>query len=130
MTGYGQARYEDEHFSVSVEVKTLNSKFLDVAVRIPKSYSDKEIPLRNFISEKLERGKVSLMLEYSNKQEAVAKVRINEALFKEYFKNHPNEELNHGPVVDWVTDQWLKDHDLPPRDLWRAIRKLHQEGWV
>ena len=87
MTGYGQARYEDEHFSVSVEVKTLNSKFLDVAVRIPKSYSDKEIPLRNFISEKLERGKVSLMLEYSNKQEAVAKVRINEALFKEYFKN-------------------------------------------
>lgn len=86
MTGYGQARYEDEHFSVSVEVKTLNSKFLDVAVRIPKSYNDKEIPVRNMISEKLERGKVSLMLEYSNKKEAIPKVRINETLFKEYYE--------------------------------------------
>ena len=86
MTGYGQARFEDENFSVSVEVKTLNSKFLDVGVRIPKSYSDKEIPVRNLISEKLERGKVSLLLEYSNKKEAVSKVRINEELFKMYFE--------------------------------------------
>ena len=46
----------------------------------------------------------------------------------EYFKNHPNEELKHGPVVDWVTHQWMKSHKEPPRDPWRAIRKLHQEG--
>ena len=86
MTGYGQARFEDETFSVSVEVKTLNSKFLDVSVRMPKSYNDKEIAVRNLISEKLERGKVSLMLEYSNKKEAVSKVQINGALFKEYYE--------------------------------------------
>ena len=46
----------------------------------------------------------------------------------EYFENHPNEDLSHGPVVDWVTEQWLKDHREPPRDPWRSIRKLHQEG--
>lgn len=86
MTGYGQARFEDEHFSISVEVKTLNSKYLDVSVRIPKSYNDKEIPVRNLISEKLERGKVSFMLEYSNKNDAISKVSINEALFKEYYE--------------------------------------------
>jgi len=86
MTGYGQARFEDETFSVSVEVKTLNSKFLDVSVRMPKSYNDKEIAVRNLISEKLERGKVSLMLEYYNKKEAVSKVKINGALFKEYYE--------------------------------------------
>ena len=85
MTGYGQARYEDENFSISVEVKTLNSKFLDVAVRIPKYYNDKEIPVRNLISQKLERGKVSLMLDYSSKKDAVSKVNINEALFREYY---------------------------------------------
>jgi len=49
-------------------------------------------------------------------------------LIMEYFLKHPNEDLPHGPVVDWVTEQWLKDHDKPPRDPWRAIRKLHQEG--
>jgi 5-methylcytosine-specific restriction endonuclease McrA len=49
-------------------------------------------------------------------------------LIMEYFENHPKEDLPHGPVVDWVTQQWLKEHDTPPRDPWRAIRKLHQEG--
>lgn len=45
-----------------------------------------------------------------------------------YFKKRPNQELEHGPVVDWVTEQWLREHDTPPRDPWRSIRALHQEG--
>jgi len=51
-------------------------------------------------------------------------------LIVEYFKNHPKKELNHGPVVDWVTEQWLKTHPHPPRDPWRAIRQLHQKGFL
>jgi len=49
-------------------------------------------------------------------------------LILEYFKKHPNQELEHGPVVDWVTEQWKREHDTPPRDPWRSIRTLHQEG--
>jgi hypothetical protein len=49
-------------------------------------------------------------------------------LIMEYFKKHPKENLSHGYVVDWVTKQWIKEHDKSPRDPWRAIRKLHQEG--
>lgn len=49
-------------------------------------------------------------------------------LILEYFSNHPNQNLKHGVVVDWVTEQWLKDHKTPPRDPWRAIRQLHQGG--
>lgn len=52
-------------------------------------------------------------------------------LVEEYFKQHPNEELEHGPVVDWVTEQWLaQGGKTPPRDPWRTIRRLHQEGWL
>ncbi len=49
-------------------------------------------------------------------------------LIMEYFQKHPKKDLKHGPVVDWVTKQYLKDNPEPPRDPWRAIRKLHQEG--
>ena len=49
-------------------------------------------------------------------------------LTMEFFESHPNEDLQHGPVVDWVTEQYLKGNPKPPRDPWRAIRKLHQEG--
>ncbi len=46
----------------------------------------------------------------------------------EYFKKHPNKDMPHGPVVDWVRQEWIKSHETPPRDTWRAIRKLSQEG--
>jgi hypothetical protein len=49
-------------------------------------------------------------------------------LILDYFQKHPNEDIKHGPVVDWVTEQYLRDNPEPPRDPWRAIRKLHQEG--
>ncbi|OGO05178.1 MAG: HNH endonuclease [Chloroflexi bacterium RBG_13_56_8] len=51
-------------------------------------------------------------------------------LIKEYFSAHPNEDLEHGPVVDWVTEQWLETHKTPPRDPWRVIRALHQQGFL
>lgn len=87
MTGYGQTRYEDENYAINAEIKTLNSKFLDIAIRFPKSFNDKEIQIRNLISEKLQRGKVSMLLEFSNKKEVAAKVKINEKLFREYYDN-------------------------------------------
>lgn len=54
-------------------------------------------------------------------------ISIND-LILEYFHNHPNQDLQHGPVVDWVEEQYLKLYRKKPRDPWRAIRKLHQEG--
>lgn len=49
-------------------------------------------------------------------------------LIMDYFQMHPKQDLKHGPVVDWVEEQWLKLHGRKPRDPWRAIRKLYQEG--
>jgi len=85
MTGYGQARFEDELHAIQVEVKSLNSKFLDVNIRLPRAFNDKEILVRNMISERLERGKISLTLDFSHKGEAFTKIRINEQLFREYY---------------------------------------------
>jgi len=85
MTGYGQARFEDEQHAVQVEVKSLNSKFLDVNIRMPRAFNDKEIQVRNMISERLERGKISLTLDFSHKGEAFTKIRINEQLFRDYY---------------------------------------------
>ena len=87
MTGYGQARLEDDQYAISVEVKTLNSKFLDANIRIPKTFSDKELEIRNTLGEKLERGKISLVLEFLNKKEASSKVNINKELFHEYYSS-------------------------------------------
>lgn len=51
-------------------------------------------------------------------------------LIKEYFQEHPKQDLTHGPVVDWVEEQYLDLYGRKPRDPWRAIRRLHQDGWL
>lgn len=51
-------------------------------------------------------------------------------LIIEYFKKHPNLELPHAPVVDWVEEQYKKLYNKKPRDTWRAIRMLHQKGFL
>ena len=49
-------------------------------------------------------------------------------LVLEYFKQNQLKEIPHSPVVDWVEEQYSKLYNKKPRDTWRAIRKLHQEG--
>ena len=49
-------------------------------------------------------------------------------LIMEYFRQHPKKDLKHAPVVDYVEERYLKLCGQKPRDPWRAIRRLHQEG--
>jgi uncharacterized protein (TIGR00255 family) len=90
MTGYGLAGFEDDSYVVSVEVKTLNSKFLDLSIRSPKQFSDKELEIRNLVSAVLERGKVNLNLDFSYKSAAEMPVAVNEDLFLAYYKTYQN----------------------------------------
>lgn len=49
-------------------------------------------------------------------------------LILEYFRRNPKRDLKHGPVVDWVEEQYFRLYRKKPRDTWRAIRRLYQEG--
>jgi uncharacterized protein (TIGR00255 family) len=85
MTGFGQHAVDDGQVQITAEVKSLNSKFLDLNIRLPKNFSDKEIEVRNLVSEKLERGKVSLTVEYQRYGEEKVKQTYNEKLFIAYY---------------------------------------------
>lgn len=86
MTGFGISKGNEEGYSITVEIRTLNSKFLDASVRLPKIIQDKELEVRNMLSNALVRGKVSLLVEIQ-KEEGTAseKVNINKALFEAYY---------------------------------------------
>lgn len=51
-------------------------------------------------------------------------------LLIEFFKAHPNEDMTHGPVVDWVEKRYIKFYNKKPRDIWRSIRNLHEIGFL
>ena len=85
MTGFGQATLNTGDVNISVEVKSLNSKFLDLNLRLAKQFSEKELDLRNIIAEKLERGKVSLSIDYQQTGRVEIRQSYNEALFVAYY---------------------------------------------
>lgn len=86
MTGYGTAHFADDQMEVTVEVKTLNSKFLDLSIRTGKNFSDKEMEIRNLVSEELVRGKVAVNIDYQYNSADDMSVSFNKELFKNYYK--------------------------------------------
>lgn len=91
MTGYGQVQLDDEKYQVLVEVKCLNSKYLDINLKLPKQFSEKEMKIRNLIGEKLERGKIMMTVEFQKKVVSDLPTSINKELFRFYF--HQFKEL-------------------------------------
>ncbi len=85
MTGFGQAVSNSNEATITVEIKSLNSKFLDLNLRLPKLFSEKELELRNLISEKLERGKLSFSIDYQPAVKEEVHQRYNEVLFTAYY---------------------------------------------
>ncbi len=86
MTGYGKAQAERNNLLVTVEIKSLNSKFLELNFRLPKAYSEKEMEVRNLLSQQLERGKVNVSVEIQSNDPSEAKVQYNKPLFLQYYR--------------------------------------------
>jgi len=84
MTGFGVAGFENEHMAIQVEVRSLNSKFLDLSVRSPRQFTDKEPEIRNRVQTILDRGKVSVSIDFVAKGMQSLPVQLNEDLFKTY----------------------------------------------
>ena len=86
MTGFGRSKGQQNGYTVAVELKSLNSKFLDAQVKIPKNFLDKELEIRSQLTKGLNRGKVSLSIELVNDSGDLEGQQINQQLFKAYYK--------------------------------------------
>ena len=85
MTGYGKAECELTLKKITVEVRSLNSKVLDVNTRIPGVYREKEIEIRRELSDRLIRGKVDFNI-FSESLGVESNSAINSSMVKSYFK--------------------------------------------
>lgn len=86
MTGYGIGRHENGTVKYTVELKSLNSKFLELSLRLPKVVSDRELALRTEASKLIERGKVNITVSAEYVDQTAKASNINAALLKQYYK--------------------------------------------
>ena len=85
MTGYGKAIAETPNKKVTIEIKSLNSKQLDLNIKLPWLYKEKEPEIRNLISQKLDRGKIDLTIYFDMHDEEVT-TAINKSAVKSYYR--------------------------------------------
>ena len=85
MTGFGKTEFEVGNKKITLEIKSLNSKQLDINTRIPAMYREKDIEIRRLISEKLTRGKVDFAL-YLDNLGTESTSRINASIVKDYYR--------------------------------------------
>ena len=104
MTGYGKSVVTYKEKKINVEVKSLNSKSLDLSTRIAPLYREKEMEIRRLLAQKLERGKVDFSL-WIEKETIVDATPINAALVENYYKQIKTIAENTGipEPSDWFT---------------------------
>lgn len=137
MTGYGLASGEYAHAKYTVEIKSLNSKFLELSLKLPKAFSDKEFLLRNECTRQIERGKVNISIHVDYAETKLKTSTINQALLEHYYSklkesadtlgdsgsNLFQMALNFPEVVQYTADEVSEDE-------WKMVYKTFEQALI
>ena len=126
MTGFGKAIVELENKKVTIEIKSLNSKQLDLSTRIPSIYKEKDLYVRNLIKNKLERGKIEFCI-YLETIGVNKDALINKEAVKHYYNqlNEVGSELGINTNSDVILSNILR----LPETLKQEREELDESEW-
>ena len=105
MTGFGKAIAEIANKKITVEVKSVNSKQLDLMTKVCSSYREREMEFRQIVQRKMQRGKVELVVSCEALESSAELPHINTAIIKEYYKqlDATRKELGMADFTDQLT---------------------------
>lgn len=86
MTGYGHYEYQDEEIKMSIEIKTVNHRYCDVFIRLPRQLACFEDKVRSLITSRVSRGKVDVFVNWENIGEGTKEVILDEGLARAYYE--------------------------------------------
>ncbi|MGX8683206.1 MAG: YicC/YloC family endoribonuclease [Bacteroidales bacterium] len=128
MTGYGKVIVDLPEKKVNIEIKSLNSKAMDLSTRMASLYREKEMEVRNLIAKQLERGKVDFSLWIEKKDTADVTVPINQSAMAAYYKRLSEivEETGIPAPQDWFNTLLRMPEVMATKD--EAV-ELTEEEW-
>ena len=128
MTGYGKVVVELPEKKVNIEIKSLNSKAMDLSTRIAPLYREKEMEVRNLIAQQLERGKVDFSLWVEKKDNSDITVPVNQGAMAAYYKRLSEivEETGIPAPQDWFNTLLRMPEVMATKD--EAV-ELTEEEW-
>ena len=127
MTGYGKAVVTFKEKKINVEIKSLNSKALDLSTRIAPLYREKEMEIRQTVAKSLERGKVDFAI-WIEKDAVVDAAPINTALVENYYKQI--KAISEQTGIPEPTDWYATLLNLPDVTTKTDTEELTDEEWT
>ena len=130
MTGYGKATAETSQKKITIEIKSLNSKQLDLNAKLPWLYKEKEPEIRNLVSQMLNRGKIDLSVYFDILEDEGVPI-INKSIVKNYYKQLKEIavelEINIDdqilPIIMRLPDSLKTEKPDLPEDEWELLKK-------
>ena len=86
MTGFGRCEITTEEYKISVEMKAVNHRYLDLSIKMPKKFNFFEAGIRNLLKKYIQRGKVDLFISYEDYTEGRMSLKYNASLAAEYME--------------------------------------------
>ena len=132
MTGYGKSETHFNNKNISVELRSLNSKNLDVKLRLPQLYREKEMELRKLLSQILKRGKVDVFINVEDMEER-PKNHINQPVFLSYLKQlkqiQPTADINLLiPAVLRLPDVLQAEEEQIDEQEWETLKQTVEQA--
>lgn len=128
MTGFGKAVCEIQNKKLTIEARSLNSKQLDLNLRMPGKYRQKELELRADISKRVERGKVEITIFYELSEESKTS-NINKPLVKRYYNELKSladelqeENTDYLSLIFKMPDVYKAEKEEPDENEWEQIK--------
>lgn len=136
MTGFGRTEIATKERKVIVEMKSVNHRYCDISIKIPKKLNFFEAGIRNLLKQYIGRGKVDVYISYEDYTENTTCVKYNEELAKEYLMNlnRMSEELNlKNDITTYSLSRYpdvfsLEEQPIDEGELWAFIEQAIQEA--
>ena len=131
MTGFGRAETVDRERKITVELKSVNHRYLDLSIKMPRKLNFLEGAVRNLLKTYMQRGKVDVFISYEDERPGRVALKYNRELAAEYLAYLREMQREFG-IADNVTatrnrhrmrtscgKTWRRRFALPARNLWR-----------
>ena len=131
MTGFGRCEVADENRKFTVEIKSVNHRYLDMTVKMPKKLNFFESAIRNLLKEYIERGKVDVFITYEDYTEDNFYLKYNEDIAAQYLEHLKNmaetfsipNDMTVGKLSRYPEVFTMEEQSIDEKELWAGLEK-------
>ena len=128
MTGFGRSEFSDEKRNVTAEIKSVNHRYNDISVRMPRRYSFAEETIKSAVKTFARRGKIEVSVMVENIGDEEVNIRLNPAVAKQYLENIQRSSSQQDAISRVIKEQSAKEAAQIRQEAEAYSQKVHADA--